>query len=211
MTPRLRLLVPCVVVLAAAGVSFPAMAHHPTGGMMPTTFMHGILSGIGHPVIGLDHLSFIVGIGLLARIAGFGLALPGLFIGAMVGGLGLHLAGASIPYAELLLAVSVALIGVAVWMKRPGGGSWPEAGAFALAGLLHGYAFAEAVVGAETTPILAYIIGLAATQMTIATAVYYLAGAGAGRPVLTPVAIRAAGAVIAVVGVALALMHGFTA
>ena len=35
---------------------------------------------------------------------------------------------------------------------------------FALAGLFHGHAFAEAVIGAEATPILAYLAGLAVIQ-----------------------------------------------
>jgi urease accessory protein len=35
---------------------------------------------------------------------------------------------------------------------------------FALAGLFHGHAFAEAVIGAEATPIIAYLTGLAVIQ-----------------------------------------------
>lgn len=211
MSSKLRLLMPPMAAFAAVIGSTSAFAHHVNDGMMPTTFMTGILSGIGHPIIGLDHLSFIVGIGLLARIAGFGLALPALFVGAMLGGLGLHFTGVSIPYSELLLAVSVALIGIAVWKKRPGPGNWLEAGAFALAGLLHGYAFAESIIGAETTPIVAYVLGLAATQMAIAAAAYYLAGTGSDKPVLSPVLVRVAGGLIAVVGAGFVLMHGFTA
>lgn len=206
-----RLLVLTIAVAAAGLGATAAFAHHPTGGMMPLTFMHGLLSGIGHPVIGLDHLSFIVGIGLLARIAGFGLALPALFVAAMLGGLLLHLAGVSLPFAEVLLALSVALIGLAVWVKRPGPGNWLEAGAFALAGALHGYAFAEAVIGAETTPVIAYVIGLAATQMAIAGAAYFLTGSSNGKPVLTPVLVRSAGVVIALVGVTFVLLNGLTA
>jgi urease accessory protein len=32
----------------------PAFAHHPMGGLTPATFADGLLSGLGHPVIGLD-------------------------------------------------------------------------------------------------------------------------------------------------------------
>ena len=45
-------------VMIVAGV--PAEAHHVMGGRMPSTFMEGLLSGLGHPVVGLDHLAFIV-------------------------------------------------------------------------------------------------------------------------------------------------------
>ena len=34
-----------------------AFAHHVMGGRMPATFTEGILSGLGHPIIGLDHLA----------------------------------------------------------------------------------------------------------------------------------------------------------
>ena len=36
----------------------PAAAHHPMGGTPPSTFVEGLLSGFGHPVIGPDHLAF---------------------------------------------------------------------------------------------------------------------------------------------------------
>src|SRR5262244_1869797 len=39
----------------------PAFAHHLMGGRMPSTFVEGLLSGLGHPVIGIDHLAFLVG------------------------------------------------------------------------------------------------------------------------------------------------------
>ncbi|PKO63289.1 MAG: urease accessory protein UreJ, partial [Betaproteobacteria bacterium HGW-Betaproteobacteria-17] len=38
--------------------STSALAHHPMGGMTPQTLSQGLLSGLGHPVIGLDHLAF---------------------------------------------------------------------------------------------------------------------------------------------------------
>ena len=41
----------------------PALAHHVMGGRMPATFGQGFLSGLGHPVIGLDHLAAVVAVG----------------------------------------------------------------------------------------------------------------------------------------------------
>ena len=41
-------------------------------------------------------------------------------------------------------------------------------GLFALAGLLHGYALGESIVGAEPAPLAAYLIGLAVIQSGIA-------------------------------------------
>ena len=56
---------------AAAALSMialitPAFAHHPMGGATPSTFTEGLLSGLGHPIIGLDHLAFVIGVGLMA-------------------------------------------------------------------------------------------------------------------------------------------------
>lgn len=190
-------------------LALPALAHHPMGGETPQTLWHGLLSGIGHPVIGPDHLAFVVGVGLLAAIAGYGLMLPALFVGAMAVGLVLHVAGVSVPFAELLLAASVVLIGLAVLRPRTGSGMWLEGGLFALAGVLHGQAFAEAVIGAETGPVVAYIGGLAATQMVIATGAYLLARTAPGHAaVLAPVHVRALGLAIALTGLVVLVMNG---
>ena len=40
----------------------PALAHHALGGRIPSNFFEGFLSGLAHPVIGLDHLAFVVAI-----------------------------------------------------------------------------------------------------------------------------------------------------
>ena len=202
--------------LAAIGVATLAQflavgvqAHHPTGGAVPRTFLHGLLSGIGHPIIGFDHLAFVVGIGLLAAIAGHGLLLPGLFVLAMLAGLGIQILGVNIPHVELALALSVVSIGLTLCVSRGARAPWLVGGLFALTGVLHGCAFAETVIGAEPTPIVAYILGLAATQMTIATAAYFLARPSIrSPPMLAPIAVRALGVAIAVVGAAFVVANG---
>ena len=53
------------IVAATALAVFPRMAwaHHFMDGGLPQTFAQGLLSGLGHPVIGLDHAAFIVAAG----------------------------------------------------------------------------------------------------------------------------------------------------
>lgn len=198
-------------ILAASSAS--VLAHHPMGGTTPETFLHGLLSGIGHPILGLDHFAFIVGIGLLAGITGFGLVLPILFVAAMTAGLAWHVAGIGIPYVELLVALSVLAIGVAIaW--RHAAGSKLVATAFATAGLLHGFALGETAIGAEATPLAAYIVGLCVTQMTVAALAWQLArgqahvGANASEVVPRPVPayVRTAGIAIAVIGLGHAVL-----
>lgn len=216
MTGRLSNFVLTRCVIAGAAITmFPvsAFAHHPTGGELPATLWHGLLSGFGHPIIGLDHFAFIVGIGLLAAIGGFGVLLPAVFIASMAGGLAMHLAGANLPGVELLVAASAALIGLAIARPRIAGGNWIEGGAFGLAGLFHGYALAESVIGAEPTPIAAYILGLVAVQLAISYGAYafgrFLMSA---QPVMSPSLARGAGAAIFAVGaVFLVLASGLAA
>jgi urease accessory protein len=61
------------------------------------------------------------------------------------------------------VAASVLMVGLALLMTRRVSAGALLAG-FALAGLFHGHAFAEAVIGAEATPIMAYLAGLAVIQ-----------------------------------------------
>jgi len=68
--------------------------------------LEGFLSGLAHPVIGLDHFAFVVAIGLLA--AGQGMCLyPSRFVLAALAGTGIHLFSFDLPAVETAIAVSV--------------------------------------------------------------------------------------------------------
>lgn len=43
-------------------------AHHFMEDQLPQTFAQGLLSGLAHPVIGVDHLAFIVAAGFLLAL-----------------------------------------------------------------------------------------------------------------------------------------------
>ena len=143
----------------------PAAAHHPMDGAMPQTIWQGFASGIGHPVIGLDHLAFLLAAGVLAAALPRGVALKAMagFLAASMAGVALHLAGIGLGPTEAFVAASALMAGLALLMTRrlSAGGLLA---AFALAGLFHGHGFAEAVIGAEASPILAYLAGLAVIQ-----------------------------------------------
>jgi urease accessory protein len=125
------------------------------------------LSGLGHPVIGLDHLAFVVAVGLLAAVSAWGIAIPIAFVLAAMAGTGLHLAGITLPLAELVIAASVLGFGVLLALKNP-----PQSAVItvlaALAGLFHGFAYGEAIFGAEPMPLVAYLAGFTAVQFAIA-------------------------------------------
>jgi hypothetical protein len=88
-----------------------ASAHHVMGGRMPATFMDGLLSGLGHPIIGIDNFAAVAAVGCLAAMHKAGPTLVIGFIAAMMAGVALHLHGASLPAAELLGAITVIALG----------------------------------------------------------------------------------------------------
>lgn len=149
----------------------PILAHHPAGGMTPSNFVGGFLSGLGHPVIGVDHLAFIIAIGLIAPRWHRGWLMPILFVATAIAGTMLHLRGADLPQAELWIAASVLIFGTFLALDRALPSILVMALA-ALAGLCHGYAYGEAIIGAEMNPLLAYLLGFSAIQLAIAAGVY---------------------------------------
>ena len=147
-----------------------AQAHHVMDGTLPQTFLGGLLSGIGHPIIGLDHFAFLIAVGLVAALYRNAYALPAYFLVTMIAGVGIHLGALDIPAAEVAIAVSVIVLGGLAIRAR----SIPVALAaalFALSGLVHGYAYGESIIGAETSPLIAYFIGLVIVQYAVAAGV----------------------------------------
>ena len=176
-----------------------ASAHHVMGGKMPTTFAEGFLSGLGHPVIGPDHLAFLLAIGVAVGVGGLSLVLPLLFVVASAIDVTLHVNGVNLPGAEIVVAVSVLFAGFLIARGRALPVSlW--AILFAAAGLFHGYAFGESIFGAERSPLHAYLLGLIIVQsvLTVGTALLVRRRAGG----VSAIAPRLAGAVIIGVGLA---------
>jgi urease accessory protein len=150
-------------LLATAG---SASAHHLMGGRTPSTFADGILSGIGHPIIGPDHLAFLVALGVAVGVGRLSLVTPFLFLVAMACGVAAHVAAVNIPAAELIVAVSVLTAGVLIALDwNIPSAAW--AAIFGIAGFFHGYAFGESIYGAEPTPLAAYLVGLVAVQTVL--------------------------------------------
>ncbi|MBR0650867.1 hypothetical protein GXW78_14435 [Roseomonas terrae] len=175
----------------------PAAAHHPMGGETPATLWQAIASGIGHPVIGADHLAFLLAAGLLAAMlplrAGV-LAILAFVLGGFAGSL-IHLAGIGLGPVEAVVAFTVLAAGVALlWARLPAAALLAG---FAVAGLFHGHAFAEAIIGAEEGPLVAYLAALAVTQAAIGLGVMLLARRLAPQ---WPRLREAAGAGVAVAG-----------
>jgi urease accessory protein len=197
-------------ILTAAGLMMaasPALAHHPLGGLPMETFTHGLASGVGHPVLGFDHLFFVIAMGIAAVFTGRKLMTPAAYIGAMLVGCGLMYAGIAMPIAETVIVLSLIVLGGIVLSGRALS-TTAAVLVFATFGLFHGSAFGGSIAGQEGgvggAVLLGYLIGLGAIQ--------YLIAIGAGWVVqklnatdATAINARLGGAMVAGVGVFLAL------
>jgi urease accessory protein len=189
----LRALLALAAVLPAA-----AFAHTGVDGHAHLNFMTGLL----HPLTGMDHLAAMVAVGLwsalAARRAGPELLWGPLgFAGMLLAGALLGLQGVQIPAVEPMIAASLLVTGLLVVSRRrvTGIAAALIVGVFAVFhGLAHGYELAEAP-GAWAT----------LSGMLAATVLLHLAGLVAGGAlrsanVWLP---RAAGAGVALFGLAL--------
>jgi urease accessory protein len=184
------------IVLAALAITAatPVLAHTGVGAT------HGFEYGFMHPIGGMDHVLAMVAVGLFAALlSGRALwAVPAAFVGMMLVGFGLGVAGIEVPAVEFGIAGSVVAIGAAVAF----GAQWPVAAAMAFVGafaVFHGYAHGLEMpldaTGAE------YAAGFA-----IATALLHAAGLGVGLATRArPIALRAGGAAVAALGLAIML------
>lgn len=157
-----------LLVLAALSVSVaPAFAHF-------NPLEHGsFLAGLSHPLFGLDHILAMVAVGLWAALLGGRSVwlVPSAFVGTMVLGFLLALAGLGKPFVEPVLAASVVVIGllVLVALQVPAAAGMVMVGLFAL---FHGYAHGGELGGAG---VLSFCVGFA-----IATALLHAIGVGIG-------------------------------
>lgn len=178
------------IALALMFVPTAALAHtgHDTGSLM---------AGIGHPLGGFDHVLAMVAVGLWAAQAG-GRALwaaPLTFVGAMLAGGALGMAGLPFAGVEPMILASIVVIGLAVAAaaRLPLGAVLAVLAAF---GMAHGHAHGAEGPGA----------GLALYAVGFALATAALHGAGIGLGLVTgTLAGRALGAAAAAAGVALAV------
>jgi len=194
----LRFLGLTAVAIALPGV---ARAHHFMGGELPRTLTQGLLSGLAHPVVGVDHLAFIVAMGFLLATVKGGLWGVASFMSGTLAGAIVHLAKLGMPWGEVAVALSVVGIAVLIVMRARVPLSWLAPG-LAIAGVLHGHAYAEAIFGAEPGPLAAYLAGFSMIQLAMAAAalgIHRRLRASAGRDVRS--VSSALGAVVGVVGV----------
>lgn len=163
---RIGTLAGALALVVSAGTT-PAFAH-----LSPED--HGsLLAGLSHPLFGLDHILAMVAVGLWAAMLG-GRAVwivPAAFVGTMIAGFGLAMAGIDLPFVEPVILASVVVLGlvIAASVQLPAAAGAALVGAFAL---FHGHAHGAELGAATAAP---YLAGFA-----IATALLHAAGIGIG-------------------------------
>ncbi|MCP4957075.1 HupE/UreJ family protein [Photobacterium aquimaris] len=185
------------VVAGALTLFSPFVLAHP-GHIGPHTTT-GFMTGFVHPFTGLDHLSVMIGVGLLAVLMG-GKAvsrLPMAFIGIMVIGGALGVAGMVLPGIEMGIALSV--IGMGAMLLAGGRLSEKLATGLVMAfALFHGMAHGmEMPLDAQA---MEYFTGF-----VLATAILHVSGIALGKLVMTSAINQR---VMRVVGIVMAAFGG---
>lgn len=142
-----------LLLLSAA----PASAHHLMAlfHQQQPTPLAGLLSGLGHPLLGPDHLLFLLALALVGvqRSSRWMLGLLSIgLLGTLVG-----LFTPQVPAAELLVALTLVVEGLVVVGRLPMALLVP---CFAL----HGYVLSASVIGWESSCIAGYLLGLLLSQ-----------------------------------------------
>ncbi|MBL8706193.1 MAG: HupE/UreJ family protein [Rhodospirillales bacterium] len=189
-----------VAAILAAGA--PAEAH--TGAHVAGGIAGGLGAGFAHPLFGLDHLLAIVSVGALGAVIGGSAlwALPATFMGVMVAGGLLALAGIGLPGVELGIAASLVVFG-ALLAARIGMPVMLSVAIVAVFALFHGHAHGNEVP--EMASPAAYVLGFVA-----ATGLLHLVGIGLAQafkrlPRFADLSVRMAGGAVAACGLVLIL------
>ena len=139
----------------------PAFAHHPFGMVegQDLNALQGLISGIGHPLLGPDHLLFLLAIGFVGLKRPLKWLIPLLAAGLLGSAISLLI---PLPenlavYAEALVSLSLAIAGLVALGKISPLILVPIIS-------LHGYVLGGAIIGAEPTPLAAYFLGLLISQ-----------------------------------------------
>jgi urease accessory protein len=186
----------------------PVLAHHPLEGNPVETFAQGLLSGIGHPLLGYDHLFFIALVGIAAVFTAHRFLSPLAYISAMLGGCLLAAFGNVLPAGELMVAVSLLVLG-GIMLTGYRLQSGATIAIFILFGLFHGSTFGSFLAAQESAagfPVLiGYLLGLGITQYGLALAAGWICREGWNATEPGAIQPRLAAALVAGVGLLLTL------
>lgn len=156
--------------------SAPVFAHHPWDGRTLTRWYQGLASGVAHPVLGPDHLAFLVAVAVFCVLFSGGFRVLAVFVPATLLGLAAYLAQASPSASAYETAVVLSVIAAGVFLLSGARKFFAALCLAGVAGLFHGFAYGSGIVGAEPSPLVFYLIGIAAVQTGLVIAVAFVLG-----------------------------------
>lgn len=155
-----------ITVLAAAvfaGMSVPVTLAHTTGNSMA--------SGLAHPLVGLDHLLALFGVGLFAaRFEGrTRWLLPAVFVSSLLAGSLLGVSRVSLPWVEPMIAASVVFFGLAL-LPRTQSAPWLGALLAGFFAVFHGHAHGNECSAVAPSIFISGMLFTSALVLTASTA-----------------------------------------
>tara|TARA_Y100000590_G_scaffold412396_1_gene507328 strand:- start:555 stop:1184 length:630 start_codon:yes stop_codon:yes gene_type:complete len=147
-----------------------SVAHHPMDGNTPLNWGDGLISGIAHPIIGLDHIVFIACLGIISSVYKKKLLPAVIFIFSSALGSALIQANLYLPFFEYMLPVSIIFISILI-IYRHILAQYSLYPLLFISGILHGHAYGKSIIGAESSPIIFYFLGFIIIQFIIVTVV----------------------------------------
>ncbi len=145
-----------LTLLSFAFISFSAEAHHPWESKMGDfNLLQGFVSGLAHPILGFDHLFFLISVGLVGGVSLF-TRVPLLLFVALLG----TALSQFIPIfqeAETVMGISVVCASLVAFGRLP---------LFLIPIFVfsHGFVLGNSMIGVEPTPLIAYSLGLLVIQ-----------------------------------------------
>jgi len=150
------LLLAPVILVGIPLLTPAAQAHHLMDVLqLQPTPISGLISGLLHPVVGPDHLLFLLALALVGLQRRLRWMLALLATGLIGSAAGLLLPG--LPGSEALVSFSLVAVGLVLLERLPSPVLLP---AFAL----HGYALSASVLGWNSAPLASYLLGLILSQ-----------------------------------------------
>jgi urease accessory protein len=128
-----------------------------------------LISGLMHPVLGLDHLLAMISVGIVSvQLGGANIwRLPTAFVGAMTLGVALGIRQIVLPLAEAGIDASVLVLGLSIVLVHRRTWPWGITTMVALFGICHGYAHGVEIPKSVDPMLytLGFVIGTAALHI----------------------------------------------
>ncbi|PPR79669.1 MAG: hypothetical protein CFH01_00253 [Alphaproteobacteria bacterium MarineAlpha2_Bin1] len=155
-----------LVIIPSLFVTKISSAHHFIEGEVPRNLLQGLISGIAHPVIGLDHLFFLIFTSLIVYFIFKKNFFIFLFIFSTILGSFISIFNISFPLLELSIIVSILLVGFSFFIYKsiP---SFVILISFIIFGILHGSAYGKTIIDASVQIQISYILGFTLIQFII--------------------------------------------